>query len=178
MGLLDGPAFLAFELKRRHVRLGWTRVLVLEPDPVGVGRLPAGPARFDLALVQPALVDGSVREVRRGTHLMPELELVHEAVVRFAERPAFADKSEGLRGCDTGVADQVGAYDGRGAGFAHCTEGWVRNGAGRFVGAKLDDDGADRAHSLRIHGLPDVVGGDFIILTRLNPSFAQTGAGH
>lgn len=48
-------------------------------------------APLDLALVQPALVDGMIVEHRGTLHLFVQLQLPHEARVRFAQGPALPD---------------------------------------------------------------------------------------
>lgn len=56
---------------------------------------------------------------------MIEVQLVHEAGVRFADGPALAEEGEcgcggvGGRG-GRGRGEEVGDYGGCGAGFAHC----------------------------------------------------------
>jgi hypothetical protein len=100
------PAFLALQLKvRRALRL----VLVLEPDLLGFRRLAAGSAHFDLALVEPALIDGRLLDVVCFGHTVVELELFHEAIVGLAEGSRLANLCQGLAGCDAISLHEEGA---------------------------------------------------------------------
>jgi hypothetical protein len=102
----DIPAFLAFQLKvRRALHL----VLVFEADLLGFGCLAAGSAHFDLALVEPALIDGRFLDVVCFGHTVVELELFHEAIVGLAEGPRLANLCQGLAGCDAISLHEEGA---------------------------------------------------------------------
>lgn len=102
----NSPAFFAFQLKVRRA-LGF--VLVFETDLLGFGCLAAGSAHFDLALVEPALVDWGLLDVVCFGHAVVELELFHKAFVGFAERSCLADLCQSLVGCDAVSLHKEGA---------------------------------------------------------------------
>lgn len=53
---------------------------------------------------------------------MPEVELIHEAFIRFGKRPACSYHLQGFDRADAVAVDQVSADASCGAGLAHGTK--------------------------------------------------------
>lgn len=110
--------------RRRRLRI---LSLVLKPDIPRVGRHARVPGVFEHALVEPLLVDGVVLETTTAgsfplvsifgdgaSHLPPQLELLHEAVVGLGDVPRLLDQPQRARHDISRFGAPLGCGRGRG----------------------------------------------------------------